>query len=129
MDIATPSPEMSAAIVLGGLAVLLGIANSIVSIFGTLRRRPPIDQELINYVRHPELLSAKAELKAELAQLREASNKTFSEAFTRMATLQSATEKTFQDVQHMVGRIEGRLDRCPSVCPPPTGSFARPRQD
>ena len=129
MDLSQLPPQSSAVILLVGLSFLLGIANSIVSLFGSLRRHPPIDQELINYVRHPELLSTKAELKSELAELRKSTDLTFSEAFTRMAKLQASTEKTFQDVQHMLGRIEGRLDRCPTVCPPQSTPYVGNGQD
>lgn len=117
MDLSKLSPEISAVIMLIGLNFLVGIASSLVSIVNAFRRRPSIDQDLINYVRHPELITAKAELKAEISELRELTNKALSEAFTRMATQQAAVEKTFQDIERVLGRIEGRLERCPNVCP------------
>ncbi len=118
MDFSQLSPQTAAIILLAGLSFLLNIGTGIVSIVTAFRRRPPIDQELINYVRHPDLLAAKAELSAEIREHREHTTKTFQEAFAALRTQSAATEKTFQDLQRMIGRIEGRLENCPNVCHP-----------
>jgi hypothetical protein len=103
-------------IVVLGLSSLISVIGGVVGIVSSFRRNPPIDQELINYVRHPDLLTVKAELNSQIAELATRTDKTFSEAFTRMAALQTATEKTFSDVNRTLGRIEGKLENCPNVC-------------
>jgi hypothetical protein len=110
------TPEMSTMIVVLGLSSLISVIGGIAGIISAFRRSPPIDQELINYVRHPDLLTVKAELNSQIADLASRTDKTFSEAFTRMAALQTATEKTFSDVNRTLGRIEGKLENCPNAC-------------
>jgi len=116
MDPSSVTPNMSTMIVVMGLGSLISLVSGIVAIAAAFRRSPPIDQELINYVRHPDLLSVKAELNCQISDLASRTDKTFSEAFTRMSALQTATEKTFSDVNRTLGRIEGKLENCPNVC-------------
>ena len=118
MDPSSVTPAMSTVIVVMGLGSLISVISGIVAIVSAFRRTPPIDQELINYVRHPDLLIVKADLNNQIASLATRTDKTFTEAFTRMSSLQTATEKTFSDVNRTMGRIEGKLENCPNVCKP-----------
>ena len=103
-------PNYAILVIIIGVQGLAGFFSSIATIFNVFRRRPPIDQELVNYVRHPELLAAKAELKAEIAENTTRSDKTFGEAFNAIRALQAVLEKQVSDINRSLGRIEGALD-------------------
>jgi hypothetical protein len=116
MEPSAVDTNTSTIIVIIGLQALVSLVIGVIGIVVAFRRQPSIDQELVNYVRHPELVSCKAELTAQHALLVDRTEKTFSEAFNRVASLQTATEKTFSDVNRTLGRIEGKLENCPKVC-------------
>lgn len=116
MDVPLESGWAATGMVIAALFLLAKLAQVIVDLVYRFRRRPPIDQELINYVRHPELLSAKAELRAEIKRLEENTRTTFTEAFNAIRASNKSMERTFSDVQKCLGRVEGMLDRCPYLC-------------
>lgn len=111
-----PPEWIAAAFVVFGLAAIAKVADSITSVFSRFRRRPPIDQELLNYVRHPDLIAAKAELRSEISRIEGNARDTFAEAFNAMRSLQSSTQQSFQDLTKTIGRLEGILERCPDLC-------------
>ena len=88
-----------------GLNFLLGMVLNVVSIIVAFRRSPPIDQTLSHYARI-----------ADVNLIEERNNKTHAEIFDIIRTQQAANAKTFADIERVLGRIEGILNRCPSVC-------------
>lgn len=99
--------------VLVGVSFLVSLISGIVTIIKSFARRPPIDQELINYVRHPDLLSSEARLRAELNEINDRYDRTTAELFKIVRDLQSQVNKTFADIDRSLGRIEGELKTLP----------------
>lgn len=99
--------------VLVGVSFLVSLISGIVTIIKSFSRRPPIDQELINYVRHPDLLSAEARLRAELNEINDRYDRTTAELFKIVRDLQCQVNKTFADIDRSLGRIEGELKTLP----------------
>lgn len=116
MEPSSIDANTSTIIVIIGLQALVSLVSGVIGIVVAFRRQPSIDQELVNYVRHAELVTLKAELISQHALLSERTDKTFSDAFNRVSALQMAMEKTFSDVNRTLGRIEGKLENYPKGC-------------
>lgn len=95
---ANVSPEMSTVIVIIGLQALIGLFSGVCSIIAFFRRQPPIDQTLTLYARTTDL-----------TLLEERNTRVHAELFQVIRALQSSTDKTFADVQRILGRVEGQL--------------------
>jgi hypothetical protein len=105
MDPSSVSPQLATVVVVVGLNAILGLVGAACSIVQTFRRQPPIDQTLANYARIGDVNG-----------IEERNNRTHAEIFAIMRTQQASNEKTFADIERVLGRIEGKLDRCPTVC-------------
>lgn len=105
MDPSSVSPQLATVIVVVGLSAILGLVQAACSIITTFRRQPSIDQTLEHYARV-----------ADINCIEERNNRAHQEIFNIIRTQQAANEKTFADIERVLGRIEGKLDRCPTVC-------------
>jgi hypothetical protein len=72
------------------------------------RRKPSISEELYR----------EYATKKDLAELRCDFNKTISEYFARQHLNQSAIDDKFQAIMRSIGKVEGKLEKCPTICPP-----------
>ena len=82
----------------GGIILLLQIANMAVNIFAKLRRSPPIDQTLRDYVRRDEFDKLRDELRRTDAKLFDLAR----ENTDRIATLQAS-------ISTQLGRLESSV--------------------
>ena len=105
MDLDSVSPQLATVIVIVGLNAILGLVGAACSIIQTFRRSPAIDQTLTNYARV-----------ADMNFIEERNNRAHQEIFNIIRTQQASNEKTFADIERVLGRIEGKLDRCPTAC-------------
>lgn len=105
MDVDSVSPQLATVVVIVGLNAILGLVGAACSIIQTFRRQPSIDQTLEHYART-----------ADMNFIEERNNRAHQEIFTIIRTQQASNEKTFADIERVLGRIEGKLDRCPTVC-------------
>ena len=97
--------SQSTVLTFGGILLLLQIANFCVNIYAKLRRRPPIDQTLQDYVRREEFDRLRDALEKRTDELRRTDGKLFDE-------LRAVTDKvaTFQQgIAMQLGRIDNAL--------------------
>lgn len=105
---ATPA-EIQQAINLGQIIVALLPLAVIVQIGIAIwngRRRPGVTEEVYrDYA-----------TKKELAELRHDFNKSMSELFARQHLNQSSIEDKFNSILLKIGKVEGKLEKCPTIC-------------
>ena len=113
---ASITQETSTIIVFLGLQGLLTLVNSVLSVAAFFKRQPPIDQTLAEYAKSDALADLETRKAAALASLEAKNDQTHGELFSIIRKLQASQETVFRDLERMIGRIEGKLERCPSLC-------------
>jgi hypothetical protein len=115
-------PEYAALIVLVGVGFLLQLVSSIVSIFKSFRRDPPMDQELYQFfVRKEELAAVKDQLnkdlsacesrsRTEVTEFKERYERTVGALFEALRNTTSAFQTGFGDLTRSIGKLEGKIE-------------------
>lgn len=96
----------STVLTFGGIILLLQVANMAVNIFAKLRRSPPIDQTLQNYVRRDEFDRLRAELDKRCEELRKTDGKLFDQL--REVTERNASWQNGMSMQ--IGRLDSSVN-------------------
>lgn len=90
----------------GGIILLLQVFNLVVNIYAKLRRNPPIDQTLRDYVRRDEFDRLRVELEKRCEELRKTDGKLFDQL--REMTERNATWQGHISTQ--LGRLETSVE-------------------
>ena len=104
------TPDQSLLIVVSGLGVLLGLVAAFVSIYSGLRRNPPLEQELINYVRRVDFVASEERMKNQMAAMKTDLDSATKEIFSVLREFNEGSNRTFQDVIKALGKLEGKID-------------------
>lgn len=96
----------STVLTFGGIILLLQVANMAVNIFAKLRRSPPIDQTLQNYVRRDEFDKLRDELRRADAKLFDLAR----ENTDRIAALQTADASWKNGISMQMGRFDASIN-------------------
>lgn len=96
----------STVLTFGGVILLLQVANMAVNIFAKLRRSPPIDQTLRDYVRRDEFDKLRDELRRADAKLFDLAR----ENTDRIAAIQTSDATWKSGISTQLGRLESSVD-------------------
>jgi hypothetical protein len=110
------TPETSTIIVFLGLQGLLTLVNSVLSVAAFFKRQPPIDQTLAEYAKADALADLETRKAEAIASLETKNDQVHGDIFSIIRKLQASQETVFRDLERMIGRIEGKLERCPTIC-------------
>ncbi len=111
METSLSDPQIQSAIVLGGLAFLLGIANQAVSLWKSFRRTPSLDQELNKYATKAEVLDLRREVTDITRQLFDRQREDTSKIMDEIKSLTSQLSDWQRGLERQVGRIEGNCQK------------------
>ena len=114
-------PEWAALVVLVGAGFLISVIGSLVSIYKGLRREPPIDKTLLDYVRKDELnqvigqvnaglVSVEERTRSEIVEFKGRYEKNMGEVFNTLRSTTQAFESGFRDLSHAIGKLEGKIE-------------------
>lgn len=98
-------------VVLIGIGGLVGIVAGVSTIYGNLRRKPPIEQEVYrDFVRREELAQVEARTNCKIEAIATAQEANLRDLASALRQLQAASEAGMRDLTLAIGRLMGQIE-------------------
>jgi hypothetical protein len=119
---AASQQEMALLIFFGGLLALLTMVNLVTGIWEKFRKKPSHGEDLASFRQETartfatksELASAEERVISMIASIKEERREYHRKADADMQELRRLVDQGFKEAQRVMGRLEGKLEHCPS---------------